>query len=135
MHIYTARPSSLPDIICFPNIRSSASAHAPSLSRKTVILVDAIFTGDRTMSQRFSAEVLHHQLYVDNLRAHGWAVHFYPIVLTFSGCISDSFRTMLHSHCGLSNSQLILSYTPSNAILVLTTLNLLTLESSLNFNN
>ena len=102
----TMHPTSLPDIICFPNIRSSASSNAPPQSRKQVILVDATYTDDRTVAARYSAKVLHHQAYVDNLRTQGWTVYFYPIVLTYSGCISKSFRTMLHTHCGLSHPQI-----------------------------
>ena len=98
----TQRPTSLPDIIFFPNIPNDYTAEELQQAQKKIILADITYTDDRDVHQRYADKCTKHEAYVQALLANHWHVELYPIVITYSGCITDSLYKMLHDGCKLS---------------------------------
>ena len=97
--------SSLPDIILFPKIDSkyiSDASFRPTSTQKEITLLDITYTDDTTVKNRYQEKLDHHNPYYTHLIALGWRVKLYPIVLTYSGCVSASLRSFLDQDCGLT---------------------------------
>ena len=95
------RPTSLPDIILFPKIKLNTTQ--PRRTQKRIILIDITFTDDIDVATRYQAKLDQHSAYCQHLKRHHWKPCIYPIVLTYSGCLTSSLRIFLKQDCGLTD--------------------------------
>jgi hypothetical protein len=97
--------TSLPDAIIFPKISSHNAENplfTPTAAQKDIILLDATYTDDLKVKDRYQHKLDHHNPYILHLQTLGWRPKLYPIVLTHSGCVTLSLRTFLETDCGLT---------------------------------
>lgn len=92
--------SSKPDIVTFPAIHEFETAledpdFCPSPSQKVAYFYEFGMTSDRSLARKFKDKLDQHRRHQQALCRLGWEVNVIPIVMTYSGVTTTSFRAAL----------------------------------------
>ena len=95
----------LPDVVFLPNvepIRLATHALSPlTPAERTIVIMEVGHCGDSAMADKVSTKIGDHESWMDDLVAAGWTVHFFPIVVSHSGLVTNTAAAALE-HCGVA---------------------------------
>jgi hypothetical protein len=86
---------SRPDIIIFPKIKPDDIDNNTAPEEKQAIFLEISYCGDGYVAERYEAKLLQHKEHADSQIQEGWTVQVVPIIITYSGCITNTLRTTL----------------------------------------
>ena len=68
---------------------------------RTIVIMEVGHCGDSAMADKVSTKIGYHESWMDDLVAAGWTVHFFPIVVSHSGLVTNTAAAALE-HCGVA---------------------------------
>ena len=95
---------SKPDIIIFPELKPGETNTAPRQEKKKAIFLE-ISSGEGFAAQRFQQKLTQHAAHADFLATKGWTIEVVPIIITHSGCITETLIKSL-TVLGISTGQI-----------------------------
>ena len=97
----------LPHVVFLPNVepvRLATHALSPlTPAERTIVIMEVAHCGDSAMADKVSTKIGDHESWMDDLVAAGWTVHFFPIVVSHSGLVTNTAAAALE-HCGVAAS-------------------------------
>jgi len=96
---------SKPDIIVFLKIKPRETSTSPAPEKKKAIFLEISFCNDGFAAARYQRKLAQHTTHKTFLETKGWTVDIIPIIITHSGCITNTLKQSL-TDLGISDGQI-----------------------------